>query len=391
MSFLSLVSFGVYHSNRFAKKGAKTQSLQFFPYFSHMKTLLFLLIFFSFIHSQETPTAVTWYGYGAFTIEGLGSPDSLCESPYDRLPVKWKEKVRKPVWELSKNTAGVLLRFSSNTTSLRIKWTVLNDLKMNHMTEAGIKGVDLYSKINNEWIYINTARPQGKSSESKLLAGMKPEEREYLMYLPLYDGVTNLQIGVDSLSSFSAPEKNHGKPIVYYGTSIAQGGCASRPGMAHTNILTRMLGVEIINLGFSGNGRMELPIAEFMAETDARLYVLDNIPNMKKEEVLSNVRPFVTHLRSVRPETPIVFIESFLFANTTLEGVSHQLITEKNKALRAEFEKLQSEGVKELYYISLDTMHEALAEGTVDGVHLTDLGFMRFSEFLAPEFRKILK
>lgn len=354
-----------------------------------MKTLLFLLISFSFIHSQETPPAAVWYGYGQFTIEGLGSPDSLRESPYDRLPLKWKDKVRKPVWDLSKNTAGVTIRFKSNTASLRLKWTVLNDLKMNHMAETGIKGADLYAKIGGEWIYISTARPQGKSSESKLIAGMTPEEREYMLYLPLYDGVTDIKIGVDSLSSFSAPDKSREKPIVYYGTSIAQGGCASRPGMAHTNILSRMLGVEIINLGFSGNGRMELPIAEFMAETDARFYVLDNIPNMKLEEVVSNVRPFVTYIRGVKPETPVVFIESFLFANTSLEGYSHQVITEKNKALRNEYEKLKSEGVKELYYISLDTMHAALAEGTVDGVHLTDLGFMRFAEFLEKHFIRL--
>jgi len=354
-----------------------------------MKTLLFFLITCSFIHSQETQPAVAWYGYGNFTIEGQGSPDSLRESPYDRMPVTWKDKVRKPVWDLSKNTAGVTVRFHSNTTSIRLKWTVLNDLKMNHMAESGIKGIDLYAKLNNEWVYINTARPQGKSSEYKLIAGMKPETREYLLYLPLYDGVTDLQIGVDSLCSFSAPQKKREKPIVYYGTSIAQGGCASRPGMAHTNILSRMLDAEIINLGFSGNGRMELPVAEFMAETDARFYVLDNIPNMKQEEVQSNVRPFVTYIRSRHPETPIVFIESFLFANTTLEKGSHKQIVEKNRALRSEYKKLQTEGVRGLHYISLDTMHTLLAEGTVDGVHLTDLGFMRFAQFLQKHFSRI--
>lgn len=354
-----------------------------------MKTLLFLLILCSFNYSQETQPAVAWYSHGSFTVEGLGSPDSLRETPYDRMPVKWKDKVRKPVWDLSKNTAGVTVRFNSNTTSIRLKWTVLNDLKMNHMAETGIKGIDLYAKMDNEWIYINTSRPQGKSSESKLIGGIKPETREYLLYLPLYDGVTDLQIGVDSLCSFTAPEKSREKPIVYYGTSIAQGGCASRPGMAHTNILSRKLDVEIINLGFSGNGRMELPIAEFMAETDARFYVLDNIPNMKLEEVLSNVRPFITYIRSRRPETPVVFIESFLFANTALDGGSYQIISEKNKALRAGYEKLKAEGVKGLYYISLDEISAQLAEGTVDGVHLTDLGFMRFAEFLEKHFTRL--
>ncbi|GMU86773.1 MAG: hydrolase [Ignavibacteriales bacterium] len=351
-----------------------------------MKTLLFLLISFAFIHSQETQPPIVWYGYGSFTVEGLGSPDSLRESPYDRMPVAWKDKVRKPVWELSKNTAGVTVRFYSNTTSIRFKWTVLNDLKMSHMAETGIKGIDLYAKSDNKWVYINTARPKGKSSEHKMITDMTQQTREYLLYLPLYDGVTELEIGVDSLSSFAAPERNTEKPIVYYGTSIAQGGCASRPGMAHTNILSRMMDVEIINLGFSGNGRMEMPIAEFMAETDAKYYILDNIPNMKLEEVLSNVRPFVAYIRGKHPETPIIFIESFLFANTALEKGSHKQISEKNRALRGEYKKLQSEGVKGLHYISLDSMHAALAEGTVDGVHLTDLGFMRFAEFLRKEF-----
>ena len=146
----------------------------------------------------------------------------------------------------------IAVRFRSNSTSISAKWEVRNNMSMNHMTPTGIKGLDLYCLQDGKWIFAGSGRPQGKVNKATIVSNMLPEEREYLLYLSLYDGVTSLSIGVDSLAEITQPAVDlpqREKPVVFYGTSILQGGCASRPGMAHTNILERWLNRECIKSG----------------------------------------------------------------------------------------------------------------------------------------------
>ncbi len=190
---------------------------------------------------------------------------------------------------------------------------MLNDAKMNHMAETGIKGIDLYFKTDNGWQYVNTARPTGKSNDFLLVNNMPAKNREYKMYLPLYDGVTYLEVGIDSLSKIEKPVKSNQKPVVFYGTSITQGGCASRPGMVHTSIISRKLNVDCINFGFSGNGKMEKPVAELISGINPLFYVMDGTGNMSPEEIQENAIPLVEIIRSKHPVTPIVFVECLMF------------------------------------------------------------------------------
>ena len=204
-------------------------------------------------NNLEEISDIRYYGKDFFLLEGTEIADSLKESRYDRLPLSLKNVVREPVWNLSKSSAGMSIRFLSNTTAINVKWTVLNDNKMPHMPESGIKGVDLYFNNNGKFQYLNTAIPSGIESEFLLMQNMSNEMREYKMFLPLYDGLASIEIGIDSDSQILKADKNMAKPIIFYGTSITQGCCASRPGMAHTNIISRKLNVDVINFGFSGN------------------------------------------------------------------------------------------------------------------------------------------
>ena len=264
-----------------------------------MRNFFFALIFgfVSQLVSGQNVTSeksgIKYYDHDFFLIEGTTLTDSEKENLYDRLPSSYKGKVRDAVWSLSKSSAGISVRFLSNSTTIRVKWELLNDAKMNHMAETGIKGIDLYFRNNGKWQYLNTARPAGKVNDYLLISNMDPVMREYRLYLPLYDGVTELEIGIDSLSSILKPERTNNKPIVFYGTSITQGGCASRPGMVHTSIISRKLDVECINFGFSGNGRMEKPLAELISGIDALFYVLDGTNNMTPEQIHENAIPLV--------------------------------------------------------------------------------------------------
>ena len=362
-----------------------------------------VLTFSQEIETIKTDSKVIYYGREHFLIEGTAIADSLKESPYDRLPISYKEKVREPVWDLSKASAGITVRFHSNSTSINLKWTVLNDFDMPHMAATGIKGIDLYTKYNNKWRYVTTAGAlvglktyQNKSipvdsiNEYELIKNMSPDFKEYKLFLPLYDGVTKLEIGIDNNASIKKATPNPLKPIVFYGTSITQGGCASRPGMAHTNIISRKLDVDCINYGFSGNGRMETPIVELISEIDAQFYVIECMQNMDSEQVTERVRPLVDMIRTNHPYTPIVLVENMMYTMAFLDQTIKTRLIQENAALKNEYDKIIKSGIPNIFYIKDNKDFLLDNEGTVDGVHLTDLGFLRYAEYLIENFKKNL-
>lgn len=357
------------------------------------KLLFFLLVNFisTAAISQESSAKkenITYHGKESFLIEGTGVAESEKESPYDRLPASYKDKVRKPVWGLSKNSAGISVRFNTNSSTVKVKWALLNDTKMNHMAETGIKGVDLYCKVNGVWTYVNTGRPTAKENEASLISSLSPAEREFKLYLPLYDGTTKIEIGIDNGSTIKKPAADKQLPIVFYGTSILQGGCASRPGMVFTSIISRKLNVDCINFGFSGNGKMDPPMAELISGIKASYYVIDCLPNMTAKEVTDSVIPLAKAIRAKNPTTPIVFIENVEYTRAIFQTSLLNSMNDKNRALKTEFDKLVQEGMKNLIYIPAAGSIGTDYEGTVDGTHLTDLGYMRYADYLLEKFRE---
>jgi len=362
--------------------------------FTHLKrvvtlTILLVLAITSPTLGQKVDSTLVYYGQDHFLIGGTSTPDSLKECAYDRLPVSMKNEVRPPVWDLSKNSAGITVSFMTDSPSLSVRWSVLKDFTMNHMAPSGIKGIDLYLRHEGSWRYVNTGRPTGIDNEANLLEGIAAEMREFRMYLPLYDGVTNLEIGIGRGYTIRAADTPSKKPIVFYGTSITQGGCASRPGMAHTNIISRKLDQEVINFGFSGNGRMEPEIVEHIAEIDAAFFVIECLQNISSEQIVERTGPLVKALRKRHPKTPILLGNNMMYEGAFLDENLRDDILNENILLAEEFEKLASEGIEDIYYIDNTYALGKDHEGTVDGVHLTDLGFSRMAEHLIANFRKV--
>jgi len=362
-----------------------------------MKKLLLVLLLVPMIsfgqnvapgqYDLQTSRDIKYYGKNFFSLEGTLIPDSLKQNRYDRLPISYKDIVRKPVWDLSKSSAGMSIRFISNSKIISVKWTILNDLKMNHMAETGIKGIDLYFKNKDTWQYINTGRPEGIKNESILIDNMTEKMREFKIFLPLYDGIVNIEVGIDSNSVIKKPLKNNKKPIIFYGTSITQGGCASRPGMAHTNIISRKLDLDCINFGFSGNGRMEQPIAKLISESKPLFYVIECMPNMiNAENVTNKTIPLVDTIRENNTEAPIILVDYFIPTTSILDKKTENEISGMNLALKTEYEKMISKGYNNILYVKSENAIGDDNEGTVDAVHFTDLGFLRYSDFLIDKF-----
>ncbi len=267
---------------------------------------------------------------------------------------------------------------------------------MPHMTATGVSGVDLYVKTKSgQWRWLAVGFPRAQSNTAQMFAGIPAGKREFLLYLPLYNGVTSVELGLPKPASlFKADARAKDgtvKPILFYGTSITQGGCASRPGMVHTAILGRRLNRPVINFGFSGNGRMEKAMAELFAELDPAVYVLDCLPNMDGKLVAARVIPFVKILRKSRPDTPILFVEDRSYANAFLVASRRKRNIENRRALKKAYATLQADGEKHLYYLHGEQLLGDDGEGTVDSSHPTDLGFVRQSDAFETVLRKILK
>lgn len=342
--------------------------------------------------SLTVKSQITYHDASAFPL--LGKATNSTATRYERLPDSLRSISREALWELGQNSAGLALRFSSNSTTIAAKWNVLLNREMNHMSPTGEKGLDLYCLQDGKWVFVNSGRPTGKENTAIIISDMKPEKREYMLYLPLYDGVTALSIGIDSLSEISQPEVNlpvRQKPLVFYGTSILQGACASRPGMAHTNILGRWLNREIINLGFSGNGQLDLEIAEMMTNVDASMYILDFVPNATVEQMKERADKFYTIIRNRHPDTPILFVEDPIFTHTRFDQCIAKEVKERNETINAFFKSLKKRGEKNIYMLSSKDIIGNDGEATVDGSHFTDLGFMRYSKILYPIINKRIK
>ncbi len=332
--------------------------------------------------------------------------DTVSDGFYTRLPADIENTVRKAVWDLGQNSAGIAVRFRTNSKCIGAEWKLLNNFGMAHMAATGVKGLDLYALYEGEWRFVGTAQPNGKNSRNVFIRRMDGSAREYLMYLPLYDGVVDLKIGIDSNAVIELPKVDdllplHGQsadtkdlPIVFYGTSVTQGGCATRPGMAYPAILERALHKETINLGFSGNGRMDKIMAQKIATIPASAYVIDCLANCTYQIVKDSTEYFIRTIAEANPDTPIYMVSNYCYPYQDFDA-QFQEDAAKENALWQEFcNKLRKEGYKNIRYIdaySNGNMKKSSIgpdhEGTVDGVHMTDLGFLRFAGFL----KKLLK
>ena len=315
------------------------------------------------------------------------------EKNYTRFPQAYKDKLRKEVWNLGQNSAGISIRFRTDATEIKIRWTVSGNNIMDHMPYTGIKGVDLYAYVDNHWKYVSTGRIKGKKNDFTLVKTGEAVFREYLLNLPLYDGVDSLSIGINSSAEITLPVEKHliaKKPVVYYGSSIAQGGCASRPGMAFTNILARALDRSFINMGFSGNGTFDIAVGEAMCEIEASLYVIDCNPNTQTELIYDRAVELVKFLKKNKPEIPVLMVEGF-YHESGFDKPADSETEKKNIELQHAFKILKDSGIKRIYYKKGDDLIGGDHEGTVDGVHPNDLGMMRIAEALEPAIKKIVK
>jgi hypothetical protein len=334
---------------------------------------------------------LAWHPVTDWGVEGRILPDQPRASWFDRFPQSAEGHVTQNVWNLSRHSSGMMARFKTDATAIHVHYKVTNaNLAMPHMPATGVSGVDLYARDDmGTWRWVQVTRPSKQEMNVELASGLKPGLREYAVYLPLYNGVEFLRIGVADGSEFE-PLPPRERPIVFYGTSITHGACASRPGMVHTAILGRQFDMPVVNLGFSGNGKMDAEVGEYLIQLDAAVYVIDCLPNMNADLVTERCVPLVKQLRAAKPDTPIVLVEDRRNTNSWITPARDAHHTANHAALREAFTSLQAEKIAGLFYIEGDHLYGDDSDGATDGSHASDLGFMRQAEVFAPVLRQAL-
>jgi lysophospholipase L1-like esterase len=340
--------------------------------------------------AAEPPADVQWRDVGELEIEGRAWSERA--QPYDRLPAKAEQLVRPEVWKLAQDSAGMVARFVTDAPLIRARWKLRREqLALPHMPATGVSGLDLYVRRPDGWRWLAVGRPTKQENEVLLARDLGSERREYMLYLPLYNGIASLELGVPPTATLEKAPARTARPIVFYGTSIVQGGCASRPGMAYPAIVGRKLGRPVVNLGFSGNGRAEPELAQLLAELDPAVFVVDPLPNLMAAQVTERLEPFVRTLRQAHPHTPIVLVENVPYNDGYLVEPRRKRYTESNAALASIYQRLRKAGDRRLYYLPAKALFGSDGEDTVDGTHPTDLGFVRMSEAFTRVLRPLAR
>ena len=333
--------------------------------------------------------------------------------------------VRKPVWDLSRNSAGLSLVFRSNTRRLELSFDVFGWKGMNHMPATGVSGVDLFAykpdgeelwcaakfmpQFKEEYIEVpatgsQTATAQTSSDPSSAQARTVRvtrvaysfeqidyeegcEEYEWHLYLPLYNTVENFRMAVEEGCRLEWVPRDKRQPIVVYGTSIAQGACATRPGMAWTNLVERELRYPVVNLGFSGNGKLEAELFALLDQIDAGVYIIDCLPNIKVTDNFEEKLEAGIKLLREHHSCPILVVDHSGHTNDRT-NLSRCFPEELNRRQAALVKRLRKEGIKQLYYLTRNEIAWD-KDSMVEGIHPNDRGMMQQAEAVCGKLRQI--
>ena len=324
-----------------------------------------------------------------FKVYGLILPKDETDV-FRRMPLSVAEATSEGVVPLSHHTAGGRVKFKTNSPYVIIRSKQPAISKMAHFTLCGSGGFDMYKKIDGCDRYTGTFVPPydiKDGYESKLSTNFN-DETEITIHFPLYSRVQSLEIGLKVGSSLKAADGyKYDVPVVYYGSSITQGGCASRPGMAYQNIISREYNCDHINLGFSGCAKGEDAIAEYIATLNMSVFVYDYDHNAPSVEHLRNTHSRMFKIiREKNPTLPIIMV-------SRPKGVLAPDEMERRSIIQSTCEEAKASGDQNVYFIDGCEMMKFKGgnEATVDNCHPTDLGFRRMADYIGEAVGKALK
>lgn len=326
-----------------------------------------------------------------FVIDGFGWPTQ--NGPFRRLPPDVADAVNDGVTRVSWFCSGGAVRFRTDSPAIALRATLKEMNPLPLMPRIAKSGFDLYLGPSGSREFrknVTYTDASGPLAEGVFARDLPSEFRECLVYMPLYDGVENMEIGIAPGATIEKPSPlSVPKPVVFHGSSITQGGCASRPGNAYPSILARWFDAHVINLGFAGSARGESIVAETIAQLEMSAFVLDYDHNAPNPERLERTHePFFQIIRKRNPELPVIFVSRPDTHSWTKEDDAR-----RRAVIRSTYEKAKEDGDENVYFVDGGTLFGETDRDacTVDGCHPNDLGFMRMAAGIRPILATALK
>ncbi|WPJ95553.1 SGNH/GDSL hydrolase family protein [Coraliomargarita algicola] len=325
-----------------------------------------------------------------FVVEGF--PWSRTDQALYRLPPHFtKNEVNEGQLRLAHHTSGGVVRFATDARYIALRASLHENCDMDHMPRTGSMGFDLYRGHGADSIHVATVKPQRDQIQiEQIIVGNEAGMQEWLLHLPLYSGVDSLEIGVSPDAMIKEPMPHRIEaPVAFYGSSITQGACASRPGNAYPAMLCREMDVELINLGFAGAAHGEMSLAEAISELQLSAFVMDYDHNPATVEPLrATHEPFFKIIRERQPDLPILLISRCDF----WDYKNTEACRERREVIRRTWRHANACGDQNVYFIDGEQLfgdrHRPWC--TVDTCHPNDLGFYKIFEHVLPILKQAL-
>lgn len=330
-----------------------------------------------------------------FELEGLYKPKET--GKYIRLPEEFLPECNPGVQALAWQTSGGRVRFATDSPYVMIAVELRGVSHMMHMPRTGNSGVDIYigarGCAEGDKRFCYTTRPSDPLEKGVQYADVKnwgvKEQREITLHLPLYNGVKTVQVGIEEGSGVWAPAPyGQPKPVLFYGSSITQGGCASRPGNNYPAHLSRWLNCNFYCLGFSGSARGEESMARHIAAMELSAFVMDYDHNAPDVEHLQKTHePFYQIIRKAQPKLPIIMV-----SKPDFDGNVENSRQRRDTVMRTYLNAIEA-GDQNVYFVDGELLFGDRDRDacTVDGCHPNDLGFYRMAETIYPKLRAALE
>jgi hypothetical protein len=345
----------------------------------------FFVLILSYLQAAG-PVGAVYTNAKTLTLVGQAEP----LNSYNRVDLQKFNHLQDNIKILYACGTGLALVFETNSPYISIKWKYgaksSNRLYVNRILE---KGFDLYIRRNGVWEFAGAGQP-ATDLETTLVENMDNSLKECLLYMPVYEEITELNIGVSPGSTLaSLPSPFKGK-VLMYGNSITQGAAASRPGMNYPARMSRATGINFINLGLSGNGFMPKEEADMFASFTGDIYIMDCVLNCSVLQIQSRTAYMVNAIRDKHPDSPIIMMAGRVRDRGNFDLVRRQHDLDLNAAFEAEYYKLKQAGVTNLYYIHTDDFSSRNHDMTTDGSHPTDEGYSLFLSYIQPQLMEII-
>lgn len=311
------------------------------------------------------------------------------EHPFHRVDTAVYKGLTASENQQARSTAGMALVFSTNSSFIDVRARYIWEHQKDNMTGMASSGFDLYIKDGGKWIYAGTGVARDRSQAVRIVSDMDTTLKECLLYLPVYSELGTLEIGVDTEAVIRSIPNPFTVKTVFFGSSFTQGTAASRPGMSYPMQLQRYLNLDVCNLGFAGNSKLQPYFADILADVQADAFVFDAFSNPTAAVIKERLAPFIEKLVKAHPHTPLVFVETIHRAKANF----NKKVMADEAAKRTAARRIMEGFVKRypnVYLVADPLPAQQTGDTSADGVHPSDMGYQLWAQHLSKQLIKLL-